>query len=145
QIYERVKKEAMVLHPNRLIEERSSGDLGGWWDGPRIERVLANLLSNALKHGRDDAALEVALDGSERSAVRIAVHNQGVPIAAELLPRIFEPFTVGPLGQDGRRRSVGLGLYIVKYLVGAHGGSVQVSSSADEGTTFTVILPRDPQ
>jgi signal transduction histidine kinase len=143
QVYERVKKELLVLFPNRPIDERLTGPLEGRWDGPRLERVVANLLSNALKHGRDDAAVEVVLDGRDRAAVRLEVHNQGAPIAAELLPKIFEPFTVGPLGQDGRRRSVGLGLFIVKYLVGAHGGSVHVRSSADDGTTFTVMLPRE--
>jgi PAS domain S-box-containing protein len=143
QLFERTKKELVLLFPDRPINERLAGPLTGWWDGSRLERVLANLLSNALKHGREDAPVEVVLDGTERAGVRIQVHNEGAPIPADLLPKIFEPFTIGPLGQDGRRRSVGLGLYIVKYLVGAHGGSVQVRSSAEDGTTFTVLLPRE--
>jgi signal transduction histidine kinase len=142
--FERVRKEMEVLHPGRTLDERRLGSLEGLWDGPRIERVLTNLISNALKHGRDDAPVEIVLDGSEAAAVRVLVHNQGPAIDAELLPKIFEPFTIGPMGQDGRRRSVGLGLFIVKYLVAAHGGGVAVRSTAHEGTTFEVTLPREP-
>jgi PAS domain S-box-containing protein len=141
---ERVKKELDVLHPGRALEERRLGGLEGFWDGPRIERIMVNLLSNALKHGRDDAPVQVVLDGSVADEVKLTVQNQGPPIDANLLPNIFEPFTVGPLGHDGRRRSVGLGLFIVKYLVAAHGGAVTVSSTEQEGTRFEVTLPREP-
>jgi PAS domain S-box-containing protein len=141
--FERVKKEMEIVYPGRAVGERRVGRLEGLWDGPRIERVVTNLLSNALKHGRDDAPVEVVLDGSAATEVSMTVHNQGAPIDPDLLPKIFEPFTVGPLGQDGRRRSVGLGLFIVKYLVGAHGGTVAVRSTAEEGTTFEVTLPRE--
>jgi phosphoserine phosphatase RsbU/P len=142
----RVRKELDVLFPGRAVAQRTAGagSLVGQWDGSRIERVLNNLLSNALKHGRDDAPVELVLDGSAPNAVTVTVTNQGTPIDPELLPKIFEPFTVGPLGQDGRRRSVGLGLFIVRYLVAAHGGAVTVRSTALEGTTFAVTLPREP-
>jgi PAS domain S-box-containing protein len=144
-LLERAKRDLDVLFPSRTVAERRVGSLLGAWDAARIERVLANLLSNALKHGRDDAPVTVELDGRDPVVVKLSVHNTGSPIGADLLPRLFEPFTIGPLGQDGRRRSVGLGLYIVKHLVAAHGGTVSVRSTAQEGTTFSLTLPREPE
>jgi signal transduction histidine kinase len=142
-VLERVKKDLEVLFPGRPLQERTAGSLVGSWDRGRIERVLANLLSNAFKHGREDTPVSVELEGSAPDAVTIVVTNLGPPIAPELMPHVFEPFTIGPVGETGRRRSVGLGLFIVKHLVVAHGGSVSVRSSLEEGTTFTTVLPRE--
>jgi signal transduction histidine kinase len=141
-VFERVKKDLEVLFPGRALEERIVGSQAGSWDRSRIERVLANLLSNAFKHGREDAPVIVELEGSAPDVVTIVVSNLGPPIAPELLPHVFEPFTIGSVGETGRRRSVGLGLFIVKHLLVAHGGSVSVRSTAEAGTTFTAVLPR---
>ena len=71
----------------------------------------------------------------------LEVHNEGSPIAVDVLPRLFQPLQRGVEG-DSARRSVGLGLYIVEQLVRAHGGSIDVRSEESEGTTFRVRLPR---
>jgi hypothetical protein len=80
----------------------------------------------------------------EPDAVRLEVHNFGPPIPPELLPFIFNAMQRGHESPDRGKRSFGLGLFIVYHIVRAHDGSVLVSSSADEGTTFTVRLPRKP-
>jgi signal transduction histidine kinase len=74
--------------------------------------------------------------------VSISVHNQGAPIPPEKLSRLFQPLQRATGEVDKSGRSIGLGLYIVKQVVDAHGGTVAVESTAEKGTTFTVRLPR---
>jgi signal transduction histidine kinase len=140
ELYERIERDLQLLFPNRLVEVERRGSLEGTWDVARLERVMTNLLTNALKHGRDDRPVRLVLDGEGESNIQISVHNEGPPIPAELLPVVFEPFSVGGDRQE-RRRSIGLGLFIVKHLIRAHGGEVGVESS-EAGTTFTASLPR---
>jgi sigma-B regulation protein RsbU (phosphoserine phosphatase) len=78
----------------------------------------------------------------EPSHCRIAVHNAGAPIPAALRETLFEPMQRGD--QEGAMRSVGLGLFIVREIARAHHGRVDVLSTADEGTTFSVHLPPAP-
>jgi hypothetical protein len=70
------------------------------------------------------------------------VTNLGTPIPPDVLGKIFEPFRRGPTHEPGGRRGLGLGLYIVRQIVLSHGGSVTAKSGADDGTVFTVRLPR---
>lgn len=72
------------------------------------------------------------------------MNNQGTPVPPELLPVIFDPFRRGDQGHGSLRRSkgLGLGLFITKTIVDAHGGSIEITSTAEEGTTFRVTLPR---
>ena len=81
----------------------------------------------------------------EEGAVVLEVHNWGEPIAPERLPHLFKPLSRGAGKVDMETRSIGLGLYIVESIVHAHGGSIAVRSTAEEGTLFTVRLPRHPQ
>src|SRR5262249_34512128 len=81
----------------------------------------------------------------EETHVAITVHNQGPPIPADALPFIFDPFRQVEAGACVDPRSVGLGLYIVKQIVMAHGGPVGGKSPDGDGTTFTVRLPRHPE
>lgn len=136
-----VVDDIRIAHSNRPIVFESRGDCTGAFDGDRLAQVVTNLVENALKYSPEDSAVRVTLDGGA-DGVALAVHNDGPPIPSELLPRIFEPLQRGDTTFDPASRSVGLGLYIVKKLVEAHGGSVQVVSSAPKGTTFTVRLPR---
>ncbi|HEX8702334.1 MAG TPA: sensor histidine kinase [Myxococcaceae bacterium] len=100
-------------------------------------------MNNALSYSEPHCAVRVRTRG-KRDTVALSVHNVGAPIPAELLPRIFEPLKRGE-PKDGRgTHSIGLGLFIVKHIVEAHGGSLCVHSSATHGTTFTVRLPRHP-
>ncbi|HLL06749.1 MAG TPA: ATP-binding protein [Myxococcaceae bacterium] len=138
-----VVEEARVAHAERTIQVTQGGDGRGEWDADRMAQVVSNLLTNALKYSSEDTPVRVETRG-EAERVVLRLHNQGDPIAADLLPRIFEPLRRGKRRVNKSDRSIGLGLYIVRELVLAHGGTVEASSTEAEGTTFTVTLPRKP-
>lgn len=123
------------------IRIESAGDLKAQVDVDRFSQVMSNLLSNALQHGKPGSMVDLRIDGSDARAIRVCVHNEGA-IPREHLGTIFEPFHLGP---ENRRsaQGLGLGLYIVKQFVEAHGGEVQVFSDEKEGTSFDVVMPRD--
>jgi PAS domain S-box-containing protein len=128
----------------REIRVESSGDGAGSWDPARLEQLVQNLVSNALKYGAPDRPVGVRTLGGDLW-VRIEVWNAGDPIHPDLLPHVFEPLRqAARTGGVGGVRGVGLGLYIVDHIARAHGGTVDVVSSAQAGTTFVVRLPREP-
>ena len=133
--------EVEAAWPERTIEVRREGDTRGEWDGDRIAQVVTNLVTNALKYSPADSRVRVEARGVD-GWVFLAVHNTGTPIPTDKLPFLFQPLRRATNEVDRAGRSVGLGLYIVDHIARAHGGSVEVSSSEREGTTFTVRLPR---
>lgn len=137
----RVVEEELASSPERSIQLQSEGPVIGNWDPVRVEQVVSNLLSNALKYG-DSARPVVVRVSAGPEHVALEVKNAGAPIPPEALAGLFEPFRRGPTSESGDRRGLGLGLYIVRQIALAHGGSVAVDSSADLGTVFTVQLPR---
>jgi signal transduction histidine kinase len=128
--------------PGRLIELETAGDSRGFWDGPRLQQVLRNLVTNAIVHGAADAPIRVMLTGAKNS-VAIEVKNKGPAIEKEIVDRIFDPLTqgVGQANKDDSTGGLGLGLYIVREIALAHGGEVNVHSDNSE-TVFIVSLPR---
>ncbi|MBZ8143817.1 two-component sensor histidine kinase, partial [Rubrivivax gelatinosus] len=129
-------------HPNRRIELEISGDTHGHWDGPRLQQLLRNLVSNALRYGASDTPVRVELRG-EHDPVLLQVTNTGATLDAAAFGALFGPLQRGPALPDSEdsRDSLGLGLYIVREVAQAHGGDVAVQ--ADGGlTTFSVHLPR---
>jgi signal transduction histidine kinase len=130
---------ARAAFPSRTLAYRHDGDGAGEWDAGRIEQVLLNLLTNAVRYGEEGRDITLSWTGAPDRKV-ISVHNHGVPIAPELLGHIFEPFKRGDAAGN-TWGGVGLGLYIVKQIVGAHGGLVAVRSQRGAGTTFEVTLP----
>ena len=136
--------EFRTAHPNRVIRFRSDGGQTGDWDADRLRQAISNLLGNAVQHGAEDAPIDLTLAG-DGSDVVIAVHNGGPPIPPGELPRIFEPLVRGSSAEQPRRNrpgSIGLGLYIAREVARSHGGRIDVTSSLEAGTTFTVRLPR---
>jgi len=131
-------EELGSVAPDNRIEFEHDGDLIGSWDPTRMDQLLMNLLTNAVRHIPDGEPVRVHARGDQAS-VRLSVHNRGDPIPPELHEHVFEPMRQGtgmPVG------SAGLGLYIARQIVLAHGGSITFDSTAGEGTTFNVILPR---
>jgi PAS domain S-box-containing protein len=141
QVVRAVVEELEATHPGRVVEVMEKGDVQGEWDADRIAQVVQNLVTNALSYSVSDAPVRVSTK-AENDFVSLCVHNEGEPIPPEKLGSIFQPMQRASSDADRSNRSVGLGLYIVKHLVHAHGGSVDVSSAAGAGTTFTVRLPR---
>lgn len=119
------------------LEIEAHGPICGQWDPGRILQVVTNLLSNAIKYGGGrPISVRVLNEGSH---ARIAVTDQGIGIPADRIGTIFDRFTRAVSAQH--YGGLGLGLYIVRSLVEAHGGRVAVQSEAGVGSTFTVELP----
>jgi PAS domain S-box-containing protein len=133
--------ELRTAHPSSALVLRCSSLLGSW-DRDRLEQVFSNLISNAIHHG--DAVSPVTIQVRELGdVVRVDVHNEGTPIPDELRTQLFSPFRRGTRdSRTAKTAGLGLGLYISHRLVAAHGGELDVQSSAAEGTTFRVTLPR---
>ncbi|MEO8836895.1 MAG: hybrid sensor histidine kinase/response regulator [Caldimonas sp.] len=127
-------------HPARSIDWQVSGDGGGEWDPDRLAQVVSNLVRNALRHGAEGGAVEVRLDGSAAGEVVLTVANSG-RIDPALLPHIFDPFRSRER-MSARREGLGIGLFIVREVVAAHGGTIGVTSGDDDRTLFAVTLPR---
>ncbi|WP_207865628.1 MULTISPECIES: HAMP domain-containing sensor histidine kinase [Pseudomonas] len=134
--------EACAANPECDPTLKIEGDTRGVWDAGRLDQLLQNLIGNALQHGSNPREVIVTLRG-ENDAVHLSVHNYGEPIPDEAIGTIFDPLVRSAdeeLGQPST--SLGLGLFIVKEVVTAHGGTIEVSSSETDGTLFSVMLPR---
>jgi len=142
EVCRRVVDELLAAEPRRRIHLDLSGDGRGAWDPARIAQVVSNLVANGLEHGAKQGAVTVSVGGDDED-VALKVENQGPPIAPELMAVMFEPFCRGSALRDSAHaRGLGLGLYIVREIVKAHGGAITVESTHERGTTFTVRLPR---
>lgn len=115
----------------------TDGDTTGWWDRPRLEQLISNLVDNARRYA--PGPIELAVRGSGEQ-VTLEVRDHGPGIEPGELPRIFERFSRARGPEDAR--GFGLGLWIVSQLATHHGGSVTAQSTPGEGAQFTVTLPR---
>ncbi len=113
-------------------------------DPQRIGQVVANLLGNAIKFTPAGGMVSLTLE-PHRDGARLEVRDTGVGIDASEVPHIFERFYRGSRANEARGSGSGLGLAIVKSIVDMHGGRISVESRVGQGTTFTVILLRDPK
>ncbi len=109
-------------------------------DRPRIQQVLLNLVSNAFKHSPVSTPIHMSLCQNQSNAI-ITIHNADSVIPPEEIAHIFEAFYRVTQDSNIPLEGVGLGLYISKKLVSAHGGTLSVESSTEKGTSFTVTLP----
>jgi signal transduction histidine kinase len=138
-------EEIEAAHPDRSFESRLPDQLTARFDAARMRQVLINLLSNAVQHGDPDAPIALALS-SEGKEVCCEVRNRGTPIPPDALPTIFDPLVqaspgVADGGPAGRNVSLGLGLFIAREIVTAHGGTIGATSSGEDGTAFTLRMP----
>ncbi len=113
----------------------------GWWDSGRLSQVLQNLLSNAIKYSPTGGNIVVSLDADDRNA-RVSIADSGVGISAGSLPHVFDRFYRVEGVEHASVQGLGIGLYIVRTLIEAHGGDIFVESTPDQGSTFTISLPR---
>lgn len=142
-VCQRVLQEFRVLHPTRAIVYEAEGSSHGEWDEGRLEQVVQNLLGNALKFSPSDSPVSLRwsrLGDDSLGDLVMTVHNEGTPIPPDFLAHVFEPFQSGWQDRSGAG-SMGLGLFIVREIVRAHGGEVRAHSDAETGTTFSVRLP----
>jgi PAS domain S-box-containing protein len=133
-----VVADQAALHGDRFALELR-GELGGLFDRGGLRRTLENLLGNAVKYGEQGSPVRVIAE-QRQGEIRLAVHNRGNPIPREEQAKIFQPYhQVRRAGGEGTV-GWGLGLTLVRGMAEAHGGTVEVESSAEAGTTFTVSL-----
>lgn len=135
EVSERFEEEASRAGSSILVSVPPS--VRGAWDRSRLDQVLTNLLTNAIKYGRG-RPIEIAVDLLEDRIV-LAVEDHGIGVSPEDARRIFGRFerAVSSTQYGG----LGLGLYIASEIVVAHGGTIDVESELGVGTTFTVVLP----
>jgi signal transduction histidine kinase len=111
-------------------------------DPYRVERILVNLVSNALKYSKPDTEVRVSFAQRE-GEVEVSIADRGPGIAQDKMGRLFKKYG-GSAEQSFGRESLGLGLYITKGLVEAHGGRIWAESEEGKGSTFSFTLPSYP-
>jgi len=133
--------EIQAAHPDRELLLKATGNCSGTWDADRLAQLVGNLVSNAIDHGDSHTPVRTrAID--EGDVVVLEVSNRGAPIPPDLLPTVFEAFRRRTTG-IAPSRGLGLGLFIARQIAHAHGGTIEVESSAEHRTTtVTVRLPR---
>lgn len=143
-ICEPIVEEFQIAHPNRKIDFFAQEICDGEWDEGRFGQILSNLLSNALSYGSSHFPIKINLI-CENDRVVLQVNNQGEIMSEEVRGNLFTAFWRGAkkVGINANSSGLGLGLYIVKQIVEAHGGTISVESNREYGTTFTVIFPRN--
>ncbi|MDC0669062.1 PAS domain-containing sensor histidine kinase [Nannocystis radixulma] len=124
-------------HPGCAVDLASAGLVRGHWDRLRLEQVVMNLLSNALKYG-NRAPIEIAVT-SDGVTAKLVVRDHGIGIPRTSQARVFERFERA--ASSRHYGGLGLGLYIVRQIVEAHGGTISLDSEPNVGSTFTVELP----
>ncbi len=113
-------------------------------DGAALKSALQNLFANAVKHSSKPASISVsvkAAEGRDGSAIEIAIEDHGPGIPASDLPHIFEPFYRGRQARGDQIEGSGIGLSLVKHVIDAHGGTIEVTSPEGGGSRFTLLLP----
>jgi PAS domain S-box-containing protein len=136
-----VVDELKRAYPGRSITWNADPGVLAYVDRDRLAQVISNLVGNALEHGDVTRPVTVRLTPGDDDAILLSVHNDGPPIAPDLLPSLFEPFRRSVVRNE-RSKGLGLGLYITVQIVQAHSGRLEVASTTERGTTFTVVLPR---
>jgi sigma-B regulation protein RsbU (phosphoserine phosphatase) len=133
-------EELQVAFPAATWIHQASGEAVVMLDADRIQQAIGNLASNAVAYGETSLPITVGCHIEEES-VLLSVHNFGAPIPESASSALFEPMVRGA-SETGHLRSIGLGLFIVREIVAAHGGTVSLESTAETGTVFTLKLPR---
>ncbi|NUP99536.1 MAG: GAF domain-containing protein [Armatimonadetes bacterium] len=140
-LVEHVVEAQRVYSPgHNLVTELKTDVLVVEADQDKLEQVLVNLVNNAIKYSSSDSTVTIGLEPAGEQ-VRLTVRDQGFGIAPEELPQLFQQY--GRLAEAERRRirGSGLGLYLTKHLVEAHGGRIEVESELGAGSIFTVTVP----
>ncbi len=145
KICEDIVQEFKTSNANREFVIQKHGSLNGVWDKERLAQVFSNLIGNAVQHGNSSSPIIVELNGLEDMII-VNISNKGPAIPKNKISTIFEPLSrYDNEESDGltHKNSLGLGLYITKEIVLAHKGSINVTSSEAQGTTFSLNIPRN--
>jgi signal transduction histidine kinase len=135
-----IDEHSQSTRRHQIILHAASEKIVGQFDAPRLERVLDNLIGNAVKYSPSGGCVQVEILPEGEEWVTIVVRDTGLGIPAEDLPHVFEPFRRGG-NVVGRISGTGIGLASAQRIVQRHGGTLQVESTPGEGSTFTMRLP----
>jgi signal transduction histidine kinase len=133
-------EEMQAVFPKRTFQLLGDEEVTGDWDENKLSQVVSNLVGNAVQHGAIGSPVTITAKRTG-DQVAVSVHNEGTPIPPDMIPKLFDSFYRLNDRDDDDPTSLGLGLYIAKQITAAHGGTIDVRSSTDEGTTFTVRIP----
>jgi len=133
-----VEEQQLSTAHHRLILEATPRSIIGEWDSDRIAQAISNLVSNAIKYSPGGGEVKVSM-GLQDGEAWIDVSDQGIGVAAQDIPQLFEPFS-RPY-RERKIKGTGLGLYITKGIVDAHGGRIWVDGQEGKGSTFHIALP----
>lgn len=136
-----VVEEANFVHEGRL-KLVSPGECTGLWNEKGLRRLLENLVNNAIKYGDPAAPVTVSI-AQDPDTATLSVHNLGKPIPSDEIGILFQQYR--RLKTAENKVGWGLGLTLVKGMVDAHNGTIEVVSTEGQGTTFIVKLPKDPR
>jgi len=139
EITRRVAALQQTASADHLLILDAPEHLEGMWDGERLNQLLTNLISNAVKYSPAGGAVRVSVRGAA-GEVCVSVADHGIGLNPSEIQRLFQPFT--RMNSNQGIEGVGLGLYISKAIVEAHGGRIWVESVPGQGSTFTVALPQ---
>lgn len=134
--------DGTIAAEGRRVVLRAAAPVVGVWDPLRIEQVLTNLVSNAVRYGAPDGEVVVQVVEADGRAL-VSVSDRGIGIPAHQLDQLFVPFFRGANAQRRHGGGLGLGLHIAHQIVRRHGGAIRVRSRENEGSVFTVELPLD--
>jgi PAS domain S-box-containing protein len=135
-------RQTQALNPAYTIRlEAPTGPIIGWWDRQRIEQVMTNLVSNAIKYSPQGGDITISIRTDEQE-VHLAIVDRGIGIPEEQLPMLFSRFFRAPSVRARSVKGFGLGLYVARGLIEAHGGKIWASSEGvGHGSTFEFSLP----
>lgn len=139
---EKIVQEVQLGYPESKLIIESPGPVQGEWDVLRLDQLITNLLTNALRHGEPGGPVTVRISSKGEKAV-FTVHNQGPPIPEDIKKMIATGVFAKNNGDPTKKDSYGLGLYIVNAIVDGHQGEMEVQSDQEKGTTFKIILPKN--
>lgn len=132
-------EDLTTIHGNRILLE-SPPTLTVACDPMALGRVIENLIDNALKYGDAHAPVRIQVHADE-GQVAVDIQNFGIPIPAQELSKLFNPYYRQEANRSTGIKGWGLGLTLVKGITEAHGGRIEVRSDAENGTVFTIQLP----
>lgn len=138
---EKIVQELQLSYPEAEIIIESPGPVQGKWDVIRLDQLMTNLITNALRHGKPGGPVTVSISAKGNDAF-FEVHNEGPSVSEGIKEMISTGIFTKTKGDPRKKDSYGLGLYIIKQIVDSHKGQIKVTSNEESGTTFKITLPR---
>ena len=140
EVMEEVCEQASEVYGSRFAIAGTA--INGWWGRDAIKRTLENLISNAIKYGARDTPIRISCK-EYGGRLLLSVHNQGSPIPLDQVESLFQVFRRAKAAKDGDQNGWGIGLPYVRSVAESHGGSIDVDSAEERGTTVSIDIPVD--